>query len=166
MVNGLTLDKQKFKGFYMISENKDRLNELEIYKNITFEFNDGWTDLIYELGKDITELCELTNCELPMIQQIKEKFGTLRFYYNTLNSQYPKIVEKSISALVRQAESKSKRICAYCGKNAELRVSTGFWFTACDEHKKDSITLDEYEELNLIRRLEKENKEKNDQKIQ
>ena len=63
------------------NENENKLNELEIFKDkVAFEFKDGWTDLVYNLGKDITELCELTNCELPMIQQIKEKMGTLRFY--------------------------------------------------------------------------------------
>lgn len=129
-------------------ENKAKLKELEIFKDkVAFEFHDGWTDLIYELGKDITELCELTNCELPMIQQIKEKFGTLRFYYNTLNSQYPKIVEKSISALVRQAESKSANVCEICGKYGETRTN-GIVFTSCDEHKlENSMTIEEHKVL-------------------
>ena len=129
-------------------ENVNKLNELELFKDkVAFEFHDGWTDLIYELGKDITELCELTNCELPMIQQIKEKFGTLRFYYNTLNSQYPKIVEKSISALVRQAESKSANVCEICGKYGETRTN-GIVFTSCDEHKlENSMTIEEHKVL-------------------
>ncbi len=62
-------------------ENANKLNELEIFKDkVAFEFKDGWNDLVYELGKDIEDLCKLANCELPLIQQIKEKFGTLRFY--------------------------------------------------------------------------------------
>ena len=36
--------------------------------------------------------------------------------YNTLNSQYPEIVEKSIRALVFQAEMKSSNTCEVCGK--------------------------------------------------
>ena len=136
-------------------ENANKLNELEIFKDkVAFEFHDGWTDLIYELGKDITELCELTNCEVPMIQQIKTKFGTLRFYYNTLNSQYPEIVEKSIRALVSIAEIKSAEICEYCGKYGELRI-TGLWFTACDEHKGNSITEKKYKELIAKKEAEK-----------
>jgi hypothetical protein len=129
-------------------ENVNKLNELELFKDkVAFEFHDGWTNLIYELGKDITELCELTNCELPMIQQIKEKFGTLRFYYNTLNSQYLKIVEKSISALVRQAESKSANVCEICGKYGETRTN-GIVFTSCDEHKlENSMTIEEHKVL-------------------
>ena len=80
------------------------------------------------VGKDITELCELTNCELPMIQQIKTKFGTLRFYCNMSNSFYPDVVKKSISSLVRDAERKSANICEYCGKRGETRTkSTCSW---------------------------------------
>ena len=68
----------------MKTENIEKLNSLEIYQKVAFEFKDGWNGLVYELGKDIEDLCKLANCELPLIQQIKEKFGTLRFYYNTL----------------------------------------------------------------------------------
>ena len=136
-------------------ENENKLNELELFKNkVIFEFHDGWTDLIYALGKDITELCKLTNCDLPMIQQIKTKMGTLRFYYNTLNSEYPEIVEKSIRALVDKTEIKSALTCEYFGKYGELRT-TGLWFTACEEHKGNSITLEKFKELDLKRRIEK-----------
>ena len=130
------------------NDNENKLNELEIFKDkVAFEFKDGWIDLIYELGKDITELCELTNCELPMIQQIKEKFGTLRFYYNTLNSQYPVIVEKSIRALVSQAVNKSSNTCEVCGKYGEIRVENRVYTTVCEEHQGNSISKDEYEEM-------------------
>ena len=128
-------------------QNINKLNELKIFDKVDFEFKSGWNNLVYELGKDITELCELTNCELPHIQQIKEKLGTLRFYYNCLNSEYPEIVKKSIKALVKEAENKSSNICEECGKYGELRVDGGYWFTSCDEHKKNSITAEEWKEL-------------------
>lgn len=132
----------------LTSKNKAKLNELEIFKDkVSFQFKNGWVDLVYELGKDITELCELTNCELPYIQQIKTKFGTLRFYYNTLNSLYPKIVEKSIRALVSIAEIKSANICEVCGKYGETRTN-GIVFTSCKEHRlENSITLEEHRVL-------------------
>ena len=136
-------------------ENENKLNELELFKNkVIFEFHDGWTDLIYELGKDITELCKLTNCELLMIQQIKTKMGTLRFYYNTLNSEYPEIVVKSIRALIDKQEIKSASTCEYCGKYGELRT-TGLWFTACEARKGNSITMEKFKELDLKKRAEK-----------
>lgn len=132
----------------VFDDNFNKLNSLNLYKDkVAFEFKDGWTDLIYNLGKDIEELCKLTNCELPKIQQIKEKFGTLRFYYNTLNSQYPEIVEKSIRALVFQAEMKSSNTCEVCGKYGETRVEDRVYTTVCKEHKGNSISKDEYEEM-------------------
>ena len=82
-------------------ENANKLNELEIFKDkVAFEFHDGWTDLLYKLGKDITELCELTNYELPKMLQIKTKLGTLRFYYDDSNLNYPDAVKNSIFALL------------------------------------------------------------------
>ncbi|QKJ26162.1 hypothetical protein ACBT_0178 [Aliarcobacter cibarius] len=132
----------------VVDDNFNKLNSLNLYKDkVAFEFKDGWTDLIYNLGKDIEELCKLTNCELPKIQQIKEKFGTLRFYYNTLNSQYPEIVEKSIRALVFQAEIKSSNTYEVCGKYGETRVENRIYTTVCEEHKGNSISKNEYEEM-------------------
>lgn len=136
-------------------ENRDKLNQLEIFKDkVDFQFHDGWTDLIYKLGINITELCNLTNCELPHMQQIKTKFGTLRFYCNTLNSEYPKVVEKCINLLVKSAQNKSSTMCEYCGKKGELRT-TGLWFTACEKHKGDSITEDEFRKLQELNKKKK-----------
>ena len=137
-----TIQKSKSR---LSEENRAKLNELELFKNkVPYQILNGWTDLVYELGKNIEELCELTNYELPMIQQIKEKMGTLRFYYNTLNSQYPPIVEKSIRALVTVAEIESANICEYCGNYGETRTN-GIVHTSCEEHKlENSITLEEH----------------------
>jgi hypothetical protein len=129
----------------MLKENEDKLKELKIFEKVLFEFKDGWTDLVYNLGKDITELCELTNCELPLMLQVKEKLGTLRFYYDDNKFNYPDAVKNSIFALVSQAVGKSASICENCGKYGELRVTKrGLWFTTCEEHKEDSITVDEW----------------------
>jgi len=142
-------------------ENKRKIKSLKIFEKAPIEIQDGWTDLVYELGKDITELCELTNCELPHIQQVKSKYSHLKFYYNCLNSPYPEIVKKSIGALVKQAENKSETTCEYCGNEGETRVSTGYWFTACDEHKKESITVEEWQELKRQQRIKKEQQQGN-----
>ena len=82
-----------------------------------------------------------------MIQQIKTKFGTLRFYCNMSNSIYPDVVKKSIRALVSIAEIKSAEICEQCGKFGETRVDGGLYKTVCKEHQGSSITVFEYEEM-------------------
>ena len=131
-------------------ENKIQLKELEIFQNIAFEFKDGWANLIYDLGKDITELCKSANCELPKILQVKEKYATLRFYYDDRKYEYPEIIKKCIGMLVSKAENKSATICEVCGKKGEIRAKMinkyTLWFTACDEHKEDSLTFDEWKE--------------------
>ncbi len=139
------------------SKNREKLKELEIFKRVAFEFKEGWTDLVFQLGNDITELCELTNCELPVMQQIKEKLGTLRFYYDDDKFNYPRIVKKSIRALVDKAVLKSANICEECGKYGELRVDKGYWFVSCDEHKRNSITANEWQELDKKQREDLEN---------
>ncbi|MCT7562036.1 hypothetical protein [Aliarcobacter butzleri] len=143
------------------SENRKKLKELKIFEKVPFEFKDGWTDLVYELGKNIEELCELTNYELPMIQQIKEKMGTLRFYYDDSKFQYPDAIKNSIFALVSRAVLKSANICETCGKWGELRVNSGYWFVSCDEHKRNSITAEEWKELDKKQREDLENEEIN-----
>lgn len=64
------------------------------------------------------------------ITQIKEKFGTLRFYYNGGNDM--------ISGMVWLAESLSATICEECGstKNAKTINHYGWLYTRCEECKK------------------------------
>jgi transcription elongation factor Elf1 len=130
-------------------DSKNKLDELEIFKDkVAYEFKDGWTDLVYQLGKDITELCESANCELPMIQQVKEKLGTLRFYYDDSKNEYPKIIRKCMRILVSKAENESASICEICGKKGQLRAKMinkySLWITTCEEHKEDSLTVEEF----------------------
>lgn len=57
--------------------------------------------------------------------QVKEKFGSLRFYYNGGDSK--------IDGMVRMAESISINTCEVCGNKGKLR--RGGWIRAlCDEH--------------------------------
>ena len=59
------------------------------------------------------------------VDQVKEKFGALRFYYTGGDDE--------ISGMVRMAESMSVLTCETCGKPGEQRF--GGWIrTLCDEH--------------------------------
>lgn len=120
-------------------ENRAKLNELELFKNkVPYQILNGWTDLVYELGKNIEELCKLANCELPQIEHIKSKYASLRFDYY-FNSSVPKIVKKLIDSLIYEAEDKSERICEYCGADGELReTKSGSWkLVSCDKCAKE-----------------------------
>ena len=57
------MDKEKLKTLEIyqnkkfsnvVDDNFNKLNSLALYKDkVAFEFKDGWTDLVYNLGKDI-----------------------------------------------------------------------------------------------------------------
>jgi hypothetical protein len=61
------------------------------------------------------------------LDQIKEKFGTLRFYYTGGDDE--------ISGMVRMAESMSGVVCEECGSPGKRRGG-GWIYTACDAHTK------------------------------
>ncbi len=85
-----------------------------------FEVEPGWFPLIKDL---ITDLINLGwNKE---VCQVKEKFGTLRFYINEGTDDIHKRIAK--------AEMESATICEATGKPGKLRNDLGWWRTLCDE---------------------------------
>jgi hypothetical protein len=59
--------------------------------------------------------------------QVKEKYGTLRFYTTGVSGY--------VDGLISMAESMSAVTCEECGNPGKLRG--GYWvYTACDEHTK------------------------------
>lgn len=72
--------------------------------------------------------------EQVVVTQIKEKFGTLRFYYHG-GDDY-------IRGLESMADSMSARICEDCGKPGKLR-SGGWVRTLCEEHALAKEVQDE-----------------------
>ena len=78
---------------------------------------DGWVPLLEKLIGDLNALNEPYT-----IEQIKEKFGGLRFYYTGLTQEG--------SDLVSRAERDSFKICEVCGDPGELRAK-GWWKTLC-----------------------------------
>jgi len=73
------------------------------------ECGDGWFDLIYKLCEAIQQ--ELQNNGNPpfTVDQVKEKFGSLRFYYSGYNNE-------AISSFIKIAEDISAVTCEQCGK--------------------------------------------------
>lgn len=64
-----------------------------------------------------------------VLQQVKEKFGTLRFYYSGGDEQ--------IYGMVRMAESMSAVTCEECGNPGRSR--RGGWIrTLCDKHAEEA----------------------------
>jgi len=102
-----------------------------------FECGDGWFNILDQLMGNIQHHIDWKNRKgevVPQVtlDQVKEKFGTLRFYY-TGGDEY-------INGLVTMAESMSGTTCEGCGNPGELR-SGGWIRTICDtcEEKRDAM---------------------------
>ena len=95
-----------------------------------FECGDGWFQILNQLMHNIQHHINWKNKDgniVPQVvlQQVKEKFGTLRFYYSG-GDDY-------ISGLVSMAESMSGVTCEECGKPGTS--TSGSWIkTVCVEH--------------------------------
>jgi hypothetical protein len=78
---------------------------------------------------------------VPTVVQVKEKFGTLRFYVNSATGEQYNYISF--------AESMSGVTCETCGSPGK-RLGRGWVYTACEEHTKDddwaeSLVTDEEE---------------------
>lgn len=94
-----------------------------------FECADGWFDIINELSV-AAEAIALTLKErgleehyLPSVVQVKEKFGTLRYYIDNATDE--------IQDLVDDAEEKSAVTCEVCGSIGKLRKNS-YLVVLCD----------------------------------
>lgn len=92
-----------------------------------FDIGDGWINLVDTLSAVLEEEIKNMPEEIQahfFAAQVKEKFGTLRFY---VNSSTP-FIEGAISV----AESMSGHTCEVCGQPGELRQRS--WLkTLCDK---------------------------------
>jgi hypothetical protein len=87
---------------------------------------DGWFNIVRMLCRDIQAYLDWKpEVQQVVVAQMKEKFGTLRFYYDG-GDEY-------IRGLVSMAETMSEITCEECGKPGQLRQAN--WLkTLCDEH--------------------------------
>jgi len=126
-----------------------------------FQCDDGWFRLIYDLSSAIEREARKMGIDpesedWPRARQIKEKFGTLRYYIsspgpteddvnsliaeqrNGVISFRPVSSINSIRNLVEIAEAQSAHICESCGLVGTLRTD-GWWkvsCTPCDEKRR------------------------------
>lgn len=88
---------------------------------------DGWFNILKELCEKITA----TGIQLKVVQ-VKEKFGTLRFYVDLIRSENSKEGDnETINKLISEAETKTEVTCEWCGAPATLRQG-GWWRVLCD----------------------------------
>jgi hypothetical protein len=114
-----------------------------------FECGDGWFNILDQLMDNIQHHIDWNNQnfekgykqykQVPQVtlDQVKEKFGTLRFYYTG--------GDEVIDGMVRMAESMSGVTCESCGNIGERRG--GGWVhtfcTLCEEKREHNKLLKE-----------------------
>lgn len=81
---------------------------------------DGWYGLLNKLCTQLVWLNENASAD-AIVTQVKEKFGTLRFYYRGGD------VLDLTEACVHKAECQSAYTCETCGKYGEL--NKGPWYS-------------------------------------
>ena len=117
----------------------------------------GWYGLLDKLCRDLESLLGPESCAAFSVIQIKEKFGTLRFYYRfgeeedlhvDLLSPEGRVhlvcgrgepasgedLQTRIRELVGQACAASETACEQCGALGQLRNLGGYLVTLCDPH--------------------------------
>lgn len=104
------------------------------------ECDDGWFELIYNTFSNILKIPYIEHFGIK-VYQIKEKFGTLRIYYDFNNGfvneeDYPEIqkdvIQDAVSKLIHDAEDKSAITCEICGRKGELRNDSNWIQTKCN----------------------------------
>lgn len=106
------LDRQLRKDFPVLFQRMDRYG---------FSCGDGWYDIIRECAKKLSALDPTIVAE-----QVKEKFGTLRFYIDQGSDAAYTIID--------EAEHKSEVTCDVCGAPGITRPIRSWLSTKCDTH--------------------------------
>jgi hypothetical protein len=96
----------------------------------------GWSSLLEDLCVKLLKLGWTGK-----LAQVKEKFGTLRFYWE--NDIPDKVLARLAEDVVAQAEWRSGQVCDTCGAYGRLR-GKGWLYTSCKEHAKEG-DLKDYE---------------------
>ena len=93
-----------------------------------FECGDGWYDILDHLCGAITQYTH--DPDEVYVDQIKEKFGRLRFYLSR--------EDDVMHGMITLAEYMSGHTCELCGAPGKTRG--GSWMvTLCDEHNEARI---------------------------
>lgn len=93
---------------------------------------DGWKEIIRNTDKKLKYIDPDYK-----IAQIKEKFGGLRYYFDTSFESYDDVRREIMDDVVRAAEYEASCTCELCGASkasdkVEVRVHKYFYFGYCE----------------------------------
>lgn len=93
---------------------------------------DGWYKIIDELCEKLQKIADKHGTEI-IATQVKEKYGTLRFYIGGVDTH----VFNQVHKLIHKAEKQSAVTCEECGEKGEL-CGPGWLSTLCEKHMKEN----------------------------
>lgn len=114
------------------------IGNIETCMRFGLEVGDGWFDLLWKLSED------LENLDPSLVtSQVKEKFGTLRFYLADTDlamrheagevfSFAPQAKDERVRARISLAEEQSASVCQKCGAPGRMR-NGGYVYVSCDK---------------------------------
>lgn len=89
---------------------------------ISFDCGIGWKPLIDK----IFEVMKNTDIK---VEQVKEKFGGLRFYTDLSNDE--------VDEIISEAEAESFKTCEFCGAKDDVTTEGGWLKTLCKDCRKN-----------------------------
>lgn len=93
------------------------------------ECEDGWKSLIQPMFDYIENYNKDKNADKKIIvHQVKEKFGSLRFYTNFYTEE--------LLEMIRNAEQESFHVCEFCGSKENVGHTCGWITTLCKDCAK------------------------------
>lgn len=111
------------------------------------ECDAGWVRLIQALCDELQYATDHMGAPQVQTQQVKEKFGGLRFYTGDVNHYQ--------SGLIDMTRAMANKTCEQCGRPGSIWVSGGYFHAACEQHRRpQSISVQSY----FLQRKEASNK--------
>jgi len=127
-------DSKENWGTEQFRANESLRDDFGFLENAMLSIPAGWIPIVRKLCERIEE----TGGDLR-VQQIKEKFGSIRFYY-TVPIEDENVGREDIGELVKTARSQAKGTCQRCGEPGEDRT-VNHWITVlCNDCFKDQTT--------------------------
>ena len=133
-----------------LQEQRENGGISDLYSAYGCQMGDGWYELMVDLCAEITAAYERAGVPVDIVvDQVKEKWGGLRFYYHTpdcpvgshafdiigvgslRNTGGDSPLEHEIAEIVSKYEEKSVTVCEDCGKPGTRR-KLGYVRTLCD----------------------------------
>jgi hypothetical protein len=102
------------------------------------ECEDGWYNLLDKCMEKLQYLCDLCSKDGREVQviahQIKEKYGTLRFYTGVCGAN--DIENSIVDDIINEAEDESARTCEVTGEHGTVCQKGGWYRTLCYEQAR------------------------------